>query len=388
MSSPRPVAIAGGGIGGLAAATALAREGIDSVVFEKQAAVLPQGSAFLIAGNAVKALHEIGLAEAYARISKPREIGELRTYRGKLLAAFPSRVLVEGLGFPNTNVERSDLRAMLLHAAGKERLRLGAPVRSFEETADGVTIATGDRSGETFSALIGADGLGSAVRSQLLGPTRAKYVGYSAWQGVSREPIDCPPGIAREIWGLGRRGGYCFLGDGRWGWWASALAPEGTADPTDGRAEAVAAPYADWWGHTAALIRATPPDKILRNDIRVRPPDREWGRGRVTLLGDAAHLMTPDLGQGACQAIIDAVVLARCLRGAGDASLGDAMRRYEAIRRPASAFIAKRSRRVGRHAHYRSAGLFAFRNAVLKSIPESIMFKNGVRTLQAGGVDG
>jgi 2-polyprenyl-6-methoxyphenol hydroxylase-like FAD-dependent oxidoreductase len=380
-----PVAIAGGGIGGLAAAAALAHVGIDSVVFEKQAALAPAGSAFLIGANALLALNEMGLAERYLEIGQARRTGELRTYRGRLLASVPETVLIEGLGFPNTNVERSDLRALLFEAAGAQRVRFGESVTGFEERGAQVAVQTSSGERETFAALIGADGIGSVVRKALHGPSRAKYVGYCAWQGVSMLEIPNDKGTSLEIWGLGRRTGYGYLGKGRWGWWGSALVPGGGADPAEERSESVASRFNGWWGASPALIRSTPSDKILRNDIRVRAPDRTWGRGAVTLLGDAAHLMTPDLGQGACQAIIDAAVLARALRGVSADGLQAALRRYEEIRRPQSAHIAKASARVGRHAHYRNPAAFAIRNALLRALPASAINRGGVRTLKRGG---
>ncbi len=380
-----PIAIAGGGVGGLATAAALAHVGIDSVVFEKEAALAPAGSAFLIGANALVALNEMGLAERFREIGQARVTGELRTYRGRLLASVPETVLVKGLGFPNMNVERSDLRALLFDAAGAERVRFGEGVTGFEERGGEVAVQTSSGEHEGFAALVGADGIGSIVRRSLLGPARAKYVGYCAWQGVSLLDIPNDQGTSLEIWGLGRRTGYGYLGKGRWGWWASALSPEGGTDPEEARAESIASRFNGWWGASPALMRSTPPEKILRNDIRVRPPDRAWGRGRVTLLGDAAHLMTPDLGQGACQAIIDAAVLARMLRGVAPEGLQDALRRYEDIRRPQSAYIAKRSARLGRHAHYRNPAAFAIRNAVLRALPATVVHRGGVRTLKRSG---
>ncbi len=385
MSKLGPVAIAGGGIGGLAAAAALAHVGIESVVFEKETAMAPAGSAFLIGANALVALNEMGLAERFIAIGQARVTGELRTYRGRLLASVPETVLTAGLGFPNTNVERSDLRALLFEAAGAQRVRFGESVTGFEVRGGQVAVQTTSGERGQFAALIGAEGIGSVVRRSLLGPSRAKYVGYCAWQGVSTLEIPNDKGTSLEIWGLGRRTGYGYLGKGRWGWWGSALAQEGGTDPAEGRAESIAARFNGWWGPSPALIRSTPPDKILRNDIRVRPPDRTWGRGAVTLLGDAAHLMTPDLGQGACQAIIDAAVLARTLRGVAPDGLQAALRRYEEIRRPQSAYIAKASARVGRHAHYRNPVAFAIRNALLRALPATAVNRGGVRTLKRGG---
>lgn len=379
------IAIAGGGIGGLAAAAALAHVGIESVVFEKEKALAPAGSAFLIGANAHKALHQMGLGERFVKIGQARVVGELRSYRGKLIASVPESVLRAGVGFPNTNVERSDLRSLLFEAAGAHQVRFGANVTGFEERGGLVEVQTSSGERETFSALIGADGIGSVVRKALLGPARAKYVGYCAWQGVSMLDIPNDKGTSLEIWGIRRRTGYGYLGKGRWGWWGSSLEPEGGADPVDGRCESIAARFDGWWGPSPELIRSTPPEKILRNDIRVRPPDKVWGRGPVTLLGDAAHLMTPDLGQGACQAIIDGVVLARTLKGVPADGLPAALRRYEAIRQPQSVLIAKASARLGRHAHYRNRAAFALRNAALGALPASVVNRAGVRTMQRGG---
>ncbi|HKZ60403.1 MAG TPA: FAD-dependent monooxygenase, partial [Candidatus Thermoplasmatota archaeon] len=135
---------------------------------------------------------------------------------------------------------------------------------------------------------------------------------------------------------------------------------------------AVARPFAGWWGPIERLIRATPDERVLRNDIFVRPPDRAWGRGRVTLLGDAAHLMTPDLGQGACQAMIDAVTLARVLKDSQGQHVPERLRGYEALRIPQCELVARRSYKLGRSAHMASRPGVALRNAIMRAIPAGL----------------
>ena len=372
VPGPLRVAIAGGGLGGPAAAAALARAGVEPTVFERQEKIGREGSALFIAANGVKALHDLGIGPAFGEVAQYQRDGELRTPEGRLLFRLPADLMVESLGHPNACIERTALRRVLLDGAGRGHVRLGAEVVGFEEDGDQVLVRLSDGSTEGFDALVGADGIGSRVRGHVLGDTQARYVGYTAWRGVCETDVEWPKDIGCEQWGRGQRVGFSFLGRGVWGWWATKLVPQGGHDPASGRAAAVARPFAGWWGPIERLIRATPDERVLRNDIFVRPPDRAWGRGRVTLLGDAAHLMTPDLGQGACQAMIDAVTLARVLKDSQGQHVPERLRGYEALRIPQCELVARRSYKLGRSAHMASRPGVALRNAIMRAIPAGL----------------
>jgi len=223
--------------------------------------------------------------------------------------------------------------------------------------------------------LIGADGLRSVVREGLPGADAAppRYAGYSAWRAVLPFQSEAlPEGYSCETWGRGRRFGYVPLGRGRVYWFATENTPHalGAAPPSK---SALLERFGDWHAPIPALLEATEEGVILHNPIFDRDPAEVWGEGRVTLLGDAVHPTTPNLGQGACQAIEDAVVLARCL--AGQAEVEGALRAYEAARRKRTSEITLLSRRFGSMAQASHPLVCRLRDTVMRMTPPRLLQK-------------
>jgi FAD-dependent urate hydroxylase len=373
MKEPTKVIVAGGGIGGLSVAIALRRAGFDVTAFERVAELREVGAGLLLAANAQKALGKLGLAEAVAHLGTPASAGEIRSWRGEVLASIPASELERRVGAPSAAVHRADLQALLVREVGEGTLRLGAEVEAFEQDKSGVTVFLAGGGQERANILVGADGLHSKTRAVLFGPEKPRYAGYTAWRAVA-EPGE---GLVRwgrgfESWGRGARFGCAHIGKGRVYWFATANAPEGAKDGPPGSAAGPKAAllrlFGSWHRPIGELIEATDEVAILRTDIYDREPLGErWGEGTVTLLGDAAHPMTPNLGQGACQAIEDAVVLARCVREGG--TTVDALRRYERLRSGRVAMVVRRSRRVGRVGQLENPLLCRLRDRALSMIP-------------------
>jgi 2-polyprenyl-6-methoxyphenol hydroxylase-like FAD-dependent oxidoreductase len=251
------------------------------------------------------------------------------------------------LGAPSVGIHRADLQARLADAAGRDHIRLGVTCVGFEADADSVTARFADGREERGDLLVGADGLRSAVRRQLLGDEKPRYAGYTAWRGVALiDRPEVPLGSTFLATGRGAQVGMLPIGMGRTYWFATANVPEGESDPPGGHRAALLARFRDWYPAFPAAVEATAEEAILRNDIVDRPPVTNWGTGRVTLLGDAAHPTTPNLGQGACMALEDAVVLARCLEAIADVPAG--LRAYELARQPRTAMVTNQSWQVGK----------------------------------------
>jgi 2-polyprenyl-6-methoxyphenol hydroxylase-like FAD-dependent oxidoreductase len=284
--------------------------------------------------------------------------------------------LDEKLGARSVVVHRADLQAVLLRELGEGVVRLGVECVGFEQNSAGVwAVFTGGWE-EHCDVLIGADGLRSAVRARLLGDGQPRYAGYTAWRAVVTPGRDLfPQDVAFEYWGTGTRCLCAHVGGGRIYWAVSTNAPEGEKDVAGATKGALLRLLRGWHGPVPALIEATAETAILRTDIYDRdPPRKRWGEGRVTLLGDAAHPMTPDLGQGACQAIEDAVELTRCL-GAQETDAAAALGLYEAkcIRR--TAWIVRGSRRTGRIAQLQNPLACRLRDAALRVLPLRLQMK-------------
>ena len=364
--------VAGAGIGGLSAAIALRRAGFEVAVFERAPELGEVGAGLLLAANAQKALGRLGLAETVAGLGTPASAFEIRSWRGRVLAGNPAGELEKKIGTPSVAVHRADLQALLMRDAGGP-LRLGAEVEGFGQDEGGVTVSLAGGGEERADLLVGADGLRSRVRASLFGPARPRYAGYTAWRAVAEPGEELLPwGTGFESWGLGARFGCAHIGGGRIYWFATANAPEGGRDgpigsPTGPKATLLRR-FGDWHSPITGLIGTAREDAILRTDIYDREPLGErWGRGRVTLLGDAAHPMTPDLGQGAAQAMEDAVALARCLQESG--ATAEALRRYERLRSARAAMVVRRSRRVGRVGQLESPLLCLLRDRALAMTP-------------------
>jgi len=372
VKNPARVVVAGGGIGGLTAAIALRRAGFGVSVFERAAELGEVGAGLLLAANAQKALAKLGLAEAVTRLGTPASAAEIRSWRGKVLASIPAAEL-EKIGRPSAAVHRADLQALLAREVGDGTLRVSAEVGAFEQDKGGVRVHFADGSQERADILVGADGLRSRVRAGLFGPEEPRYAGYTAWRAVVEPEEELLPwGAGFESWGRGARFGCAHIGRGRVYWFATANAPEGEKDGPPGSPAGAKAKllrlFSGWHRQVADLVEAAEEGAILRTDIYDREPLGErWGEGRVTLLGDAAHPMTPNLGQGACQAVEDAVVLARCL-GEGGAT-ADSLRRYERLRSARVAMVVRRSRRVGMVGQVENPAICWLRNRALAMIP-------------------
>jgi 2-polyprenyl-6-methoxyphenol hydroxylase-like FAD-dependent oxidoreductase len=361
MSRELSVVVVGGGIGGLAAALALRRAGFRATVLERRERLREVGAGLALSPNGLRALAALGLAEAVGRTGAPIDRTTILRADGRVLSRGAAD-LTRLFGAPARCVGRGDLLAALAGAGSEDGLVLGATVRSVEQDTFGVAAVL--ESGVRLSGdlLVGADGLRSAVRGHL-GREEPRPSGALAWRGVAPGETD-GGGLAV---GDGAHAGWLPMA-GETYWFACANAPEGSQAPAGGPPAELAARFGSWPAPLPALVAATPAEAILRHDLYEHPPAGEtWGEGRITLLGDAAHAMTPGLGQGACAALEDAVVLARCLRerdGGGDPVA--ALRAYERLRRPRVARLQRESARALRALQPRSRLGGLLRDAVLR----------------------
>ncbi|MFP2927053.1 FAD-dependent monooxygenase [Pyxidicoccus sp. 3LG] len=374
----RHVLIAGAGIGGLTLACALRHAGLSATVFERADALKWVGAGIIVQMNAAVALRRIGLCDAVAAAgASPTDSAILRP-SGAAITRLPVQRLQQELGLPMTCIHRARLQAVLLEHAGTEHVRLGRALTGFRDDGSGVTVTLSDGSTVTGDVLVGADGLRSAVRSGLLGDAPLRYSGYTSWRGVSPEVPSVRPGHVSETWGPGARFGVVPIGFGQVYWFATLNAPPGGQDAPGHMRERLREIFGGWHAPIADLLAATPEDAIVRTDIHDRPPIDRWSKGRVTLLGDAAHPMTPNLGQGGCQAIEDAVVLAECLGRGG--AIDEALAAYEQRRRERANGMVVRSWSLGRLAQLESpVGRFV-RDSLFRLVPSALAAR-GVRDL-------
>jgi 2-polyprenyl-6-methoxyphenol hydroxylase-like FAD-dependent oxidoreductase len=337
--------IIGGGIGGLAAGIALRRAGVDVAIFERSKELREVGAGISLWINALRFLDAVGVGADVRRRGVPVMTPNLYAADGTLLA-HPHASLAASLDPLAIVIDRAELLRVLAQAFGAAGLTLGAACIRFDDDGNRVTAVFDDGRTARGRYLVGADGLHSVVRAQLHGAQPPRYAGHTAWRAVV--PFGSPPSNAGEFWGRGARFGWMPSTGGVY-WYATKNAPEGARSPDGERAELLRT-FGSWVHPIPALIEATDDASILRNDLYDRPPIPRWGRGRVTLVGDAAHPMTPNLGQGACQAIEDAVVLAECLTRLVPPDgqwRPDPLCEYELRRVARANTIVRQSRRIG-----------------------------------------
>ncbi|MGO0604273.1 FAD-dependent monooxygenase [Brevibacterium linens] len=406
------IAVIGAGIGGLSAAVGLQRAGADVTVFERASEVRAGGSGLSIFANGLAALETLGLREAFDAVTDSSVEGFAAGQRradGRWIVQVPD----EAVGALRI-VDRADLHRILLDALAPGTVRTDAEVAS--AASDGTLTFTPNSShldaSERFDLVIGADGLHSRVRTVVAGgPVAPRYSGYSAWRGITSVPVDLS-GEAGESVGPGRRFGIAPLADGRVYWFAVANMPE-DAVFADEKATALQM-FTGWHSPIAELIAATDAEAVRRTAISdLSSRLASFHRGRVVLLGDAAHAMTPNLGQGGGQALEDAATLTVLLtpllgespgsgasrlgrteeqaaRGAGtrtgedqDHNLGPsvsvppelaaALGRYDSLRRPRTQSIAQKSRLMGQIFQLESPLLAGLRNAVFSAVPSRLV---------------
>ena len=308
----RNIGIIGGGIGGVAAAAALYRLGIQVTVYERAPRLEEVGAGMMLWPNATRVLKTLGLLDDVARRSATNTNFLVRASSGEVLM----NIALGQFDVPALCTRRSDLLASLLSVVPPERIRLGREFSHLEQSKSKVRVHFADGCVEEHDAVIGADGIRSRARAQLFGIFEPVYRGYTVWRGVA--PYNGSAlrrGDNSETWGHGSRFGILDIGQGRFTWYATANIPQRAALSGEPLSE-LRTRFAGWHEPIPTLIESA--DLILENGAYDLPPLPRWTAGRVTLLGDAAHPMLQYLAQGGCMAIEDAVVLADQVQAAKD----------------------------------------------------------------------
>ncbi|OLT39976.1 2-polyprenyl-6-methoxyphenol hydroxylase [Saccharomonospora sp. CUA-673] len=322
----RTAAVIGGGIGGLTAAISLRRAGLDVTVFERAATPPATGTGLGIWPSALTALDALGLGRRLRELGRPQPDGALHTPDGTTLGRLDTTAIARKHGDPVYLIARPTLLDLLGSALPDGVVHTGAVV---EDVPSG------------YDVVVGADGVHSGTRTALFGEQYpARYTGSTAWRGTV--PLDVPRG--GETWGKGALFGFTPLAPGVTNWYASLVAPPGYVPDDD--IDELLFHFGQWHDPIPRIIDAAREESILHHDLYHSTPLPTYVDGNVALIGDAAHAMAPNLGQGACQAMIDAEALGSALAGEND--VATALRRYDERRRRPSQRMAARSAHMNR----------------------------------------
>lgn len=335
------VLIAGGGIGGLAAAAALLQKGIDVDVYEQASELKEVGAGIQISPNGNRVLDALGVFQNLRELSCDPERKEFRLWNsGRPWPMFSlGKTVVQNYGYPYLTVYRPDLHGALaqrVRALKANAIHLGSSVAGLTQDAEGVELALKDGRKIRGDALIGADGVRSVVRNTLWGPTNPEFTGMVTWRSLI--PMELLPAHMQVSVGstwIGPGGhvvtyplqkskimNFVATIEGRT-WNHSGGSAPGTIDEC-------LSDFTGWHEDVLTMIRLSP--SLLKWALSSRDPIPQWTQGRISLLGDAAHTTLPFLAQGAVHSIEDGLVLSRCLEGVSTQEIPAALQRYEAAR--------------------------------------------------------
>ena len=341
------VVIIGAGMGGLTTGIALKKFGHQVRIFEQTEKILPVGAAISLWSNGVKCLNYLGLTDKIAKLGgQMDDLAYVDGLTGDVMTQFSLLPLIEEVGQRPYPVARADLQNMLMDEFGRNQIYLGKKMVSLEDKADYVEVHFADGSSTQADLLIGADGTHSLTRTYVLGQqVQRRYAGYVNWNGLVEISEDLAPAQQWTTYvGEGKRASLMPVADGKFYFFLDVPLPAGLDNNRDEYKKLLKQYFVDWCQPVQQLIERLDPQKTNRVEIHDIEPFTQFYKGRVVILGDAAHSTTPDIGQGGCQAMEDAIYLARSLQ-INTLGLEDALRRYQNKRNERANELVLRARK-------------------------------------------
>lgn len=341
------ITIIGSGMGGLTTGIALKKFGHKVTIYEQAEKILPVGAAISLWSNGVKCLNYLGLTEQVAKLGgQMDQLAYIDGLTGDTMTQFSLLPLIEEVGQRPYPVARADLQNMLMDEFGREDIQLGKKMVELQEQKDGVLVKFADGTEIKTDLLIGADGTHSITRAYVLGEqVSRRYAGYVNWNGLVEISEKLTPADQWTTFvGQGKRVSLMPVADGKFYFFFDVPLPVGLENNRAEYKTLLKQYFKGWCAPVQHLIDALDEQKTNRVEIHDIEPFAQFYKGRVVIVGDAAHSTTPDIGQGGCQAMEDAIYLARSLQ-INTLGLEDALKRYQNKRNERANELVLRARK-------------------------------------------
>ncbi|WP_246206735.1 FAD-dependent monooxygenase [Virgibacillus ihumii] len=367
------IAIVGGGIGGLALAAGLRKIGMDVHVFEQARSFKPLGAGLGLGSNAMLALDRMGIAEDVVKAGMPLKEQQFLNGDLKVMNKIDFSLLKKKFDEETITIHRAHLHEALFRAVDGSNFHFDKQVIDFEQYDDSVALTFQDNTKHNFDYVVAADGIHSIFRQNLMPSSVPRYAGYTCWRGIAKNKGDVPLHISSEAWSKQGRFGWAPLHNGDVYWFACVNAVENDEHYASLNKNETASLFSHFSPVVARLISESEDAYFLHHDLYDIKPLESFVYDRVILLGDAAHTTTPNMGQGAGQAIEDAYELMLAIDN--ESSMTAALSRYDTKRVKKANKVIKLSRQIGWAAQWQNPLLIGFRNTVFPLIPKSLLFR-------------
>lgn len=368
------IAIIGGGIGGLTTAIALQSKGFtDITVYEAAPEIRAVGAGILIASNAMTIFDRLGISEQIKSAGNVLDFVSLANHHGEILSKVDFSKIIKRYGNGTVSIHRGRLQQILLKNADKTTFLIGKRLKSIEnETKTKLHFEDGTTA--EADIVIGADGINSIVRKHLFGEIPLRYSGQTCWRGIAKMKTEDPKASV-EMWGThaGVRACVNQVNETEVYWYITEKHAAGMKLSIEETKPYLLKLVSEFNSPIQEAIQLTENQNILHNDLSDFRPINQWYKDNIILVGDAAHATTPNLGQGACQAIEDALCLANCLKEAP--SVLEAFSKFQNARMKKVKFVVNTSFQIGQLSNMGGAVGYRLRNFILKAAPTSVAEK-------------
>lgn len=363
------ITILGGGIAGLTTAIALNRVGIKPIVFEAAPEIRALGAGIALAANAMIALDRLGIRDEVVRLGRVLPSFSILDQEGKLITKTDSQRMGALYGVDNFTIHRAELHRLLLSKIDPDSIQANKKAVDVKQTQDSVTVFFDDGSKHKTELLIAADGIHSGIRKKLIPDSEPRYAGYTCWRAVI-DNTELDLSESSETWGSDGRFGIVPLAHKKLYWFACMNAQPADLALKRYKVEDLLNHFGDYHEPIPEILKETKDESLLWNDINDLKPINQYAFENILLIGDAAHATTPNMGQGACQAIEDAVILMHEIDNQPD--IIQAFKTFEKRRLKRTHDIINMSWRIGKIAQMENPLMGHVRNFLFRLIPSSV----------------